>query len=81
MLVYFYTFSNQNKKDVPLPRWLNEEGMCVRVREDLVLHEALGNSPQMHVLFSRTKLWMIAMGLSKELPSKIFTLVQNITRG
>ena len=46
----------------------------MREREDLVLCEALGNYPQMHVLFSHTKLWMIAMGLSKELwlPSKIF---------
>ena len=50
-------------KDVPLPRWLNEEGMCVREREDLVLREALGNYPQMHVLFSHKKLWMIAMRL------------------
>ena len=41
------------------------------------LREALGNYPQMHVLFSHTKVWMIAMGLSKELwvPSKIFTLI------
>ena len=51
--------------------------MCVREREDLVLREALGNYPRMHVLFSHTKLWMIAMGLSKELwlPSKTFTLI------
>ena len=44
------------------------------MREELVLCEALGNYPQMHVPFSYTKLWMIAMGLSKELwlPSKIF---------
>ena len=57
-----------------MPRWLNEERICVREREDLVLCEALGNYPQMHVLLSHTKLWMIAMGLSKELwlPSKIF---------
>ena len=48
--------------------------MCVRDREYRVLCEALGNYPQMHVLFSHTNLWMIAMGLSKEfwLPSKIF---------
>ena len=48
--------------------------MCVREREDLVLCEALGNYSQIHVLFSHTKLWMIAMGFSKEpwLPSKIF---------
>ena len=48
--------------------------MCVREREDLVLCEALGNYLQMRVLFSHTKLWMITMGLSKELwlPSKIF---------
>ena len=48
--------------------------MCVRDREDLVFCEALGNYLQMHVLFSHTKLWMIAMGLSKELwlPSNIF---------
>ena len=46
----------------------------MRERGDLVLCEALGNYPQMRVLFSHTKLWMIAMGLSKELwlPSKIF---------
>ena len=37
------------------------------MREDLVLCEALGNYPQMRVLFSHTKLWMIAMGLAKEL--------------
>ena len=51
--------------------------MCVREREDLVLREALGNYQRMHVLFSHTKLWMIAMGLSKELwlPSKTFTLI------
>ena len=43
-------------------------------RGDRVFCEALGNYPQMHVLFSHTKLWMIAMGLSKELwlLSKIF---------
>ena len=48
--------------------------MCVRDRKDLVLCEALGNYPLMHVLFSHLKLWMIAMGLSKELwlLSKIF---------
>ena len=73
----FYTSSNQNKKDVSLLRWLNEERVCVREREDLVLCEALGNYLQIHVLFSHTKLWMIAMRLSKELwlPSKIFTLI------
>ena len=51
--------------------------MCVRERGDLVLIEALINYPQMHVVFSHTKLWMIAMRLSKELclPSKIFTLI------
>ena len=38
-------------KDVPLPRWLNEEGVCVRKREDLVLREALGNQLQMYVVF------------------------------
>ena len=48
--------------------------MCVREREDLVLCEALANYSQIHVLFSHTKLWMIATGLSKKLwlPSKIF---------
>ena len=48
--------------------------MCVREREDLVLGEALGNYPEMHVLFSHARLWMIAMKLSKELwlPIKIF---------
>ena len=48
--------------------------MCVREREDLVLGKALGNYPEMHVLFSHTKVWMIAMKLSKELwlPIKIF---------
>ena len=49
--------------------------VCVREREDLVVCEALGKYPQMHVLFPHTKLWVIAMGLSKKLwlPSKIFT--------
>ena len=36
-------------------------------RQDLVLCQALGNYPQMHVLFSHTKLWLIAMRLLKEL--------------
>ena len=49
-----------------MSRLLNEERVCVRDREYRVLCEALGNYPQMHVLFSHTNLWMIAMGSSKE---------------
>ena len=46
-------------------------------RQDLVLCQALGNFKQMHVLFSHTKLWLIAMRLLKELwlPSERFTLI------
>ena len=46
-------------------------------RQDLVLCQALGNCPQMHVLFSQTKLWLIDMRLLKEhwLPSEGFTLI------
>ena len=51
-------------------------------RQDPVLCQALGNYPQMHVLFSHTKLWLIAMRLLKELwlPSERFTLIY-ITHG
>ena len=46
-------------------------------RQDLVLFQALGNYPQMQVLFSHTKLWLIAMRLLKELwlPTERFTLI------
>ena len=64
-----------------MPRWLNEEGGGgVREgteRQDLVLRQALVNYPQMRVLFSHTKLWLIAVRLLKELwlPSEGFTLI------
>ena len=59
---------------------LVERGGGVRERaerQDLLLCQALGNYPQMHVLFSHTKLWLIAMRLLKEhrLPSEGFTLI------
>ena len=56
-----------HKKDVPLLRWLNEEWVCLREGKDLVLCKASSNYPQMHVLFSHPKLWLIAMRLFKEL--------------
>ena len=57
-----------------------ERGGGVRAgakRQDPVLCQALGNYPQMHVLFSHTKLWLIAMRLLKELwlPTERFTLI------